>query len=474
MHKSTCHYTFREITDEKTLLEAFRMRYATYITNPALRNLVQENNTGVEMDGYDAYSLHYGIFAKSTWRQAEKLVGYIRVIWHREAPERKTLVQQVCELLGQDLPEKPDRLYAASKFSQNQMEKIPLDDPNQSICEPSRLILLPAYRTAGLAQFALECAMSVICARSEMAVGVIYCRRYHRVFYQRNGFDWLAEEESSDLPTNPWNLMTISAAGVAKQLPDLPARIAHWRLKGCYAHTSGSKDWKALPYFPELLRNWARKVSQIKNLRQVIIYLLGGYIIPLAAKPVLILHYKILLLMTACTVMMVWANPPIKLKEMPAAQSADRGTAELIFLLGYVAAVAPVLEWAYFKNDQGWTPWTTVGLLLIVGGLWFRIWSLKVLGRYFTGKVQQVQGHQLVTRGPYKVIRHPSYLGSMVAISGCAVLVEAWVGCAVATWCMAVAYRLRINTEENLLLSVFGDDYRAYQKHSWRMLPGIW
>ena len=166
----------------------------------------------------------------------------------------------------------------------------------------------------------------------------------------------------------------------------------------------------------------------MKNFKVMLLYLLAGYILPLLPNPELIIHYKILMLMVSCIVMMLWANPPLILSEGRQKKSSDKGTLMLIFVLGFVALLAPILEWAYFKTDTGWTLWTSVGLLLTVGGLSFRIWSLRVLGKYFTGVVQQVEGHQLVTSGPYQWLRHPSYLGSWVAFLGCAVFLEAWVG----------------------------------------------
>ena len=176
----------------------------------------------------------------------------------------------------------------------------------------------------------------------------------------------------------------------------------------------------------------------------LICYLIAGYILPLLPKMELIGHYKILLLMIACVVMIVWANPPIQLSEGQKKKVSDKGTMLLIFVLGYIALIAPIIEWAYFKIDNGWTIWTNIGVILIIGCLTYRIWSLQILGKYFTGVVQQLDGHQLVTKGPYKYLRHPSYTGSMGAFLGCAVLLEAWIGLLVAAIAMSIAYYLSL------------------------------
>jgi protein-S-isoprenylcysteine O-methyltransferase Ste14 len=212
----------------------------------------------------------------------------------------------------------------------------------------------------------------------------------------------------------------------------------------------------------------------MKNFKVLLLYVFIGYVLPLLPKPELLLHYKILMHLALCVVMLLWANPPLVLSEGRQKQASDKGTLLLIFVLGFVAMLAPIIEWAYFKTDTGWTVWTSIGLLLTVGGLSFRIWSLRVLGKYFTGVVQQVEGHQLVTSGPYQWLRHPSYLGSWVAFLGCAVFLEAWLGLIITFLAMGTAYFFRISAEETTLENIFGAAYRQYRLRTWRLVPFVW
>ena len=142
--------------------------------------------------------------------------------------------------------------------------------------------------------------------------------------------------------------------------------------------------------------------------------------------------------------------------------------------MGYLALVAPVLEWGYFLVDSGLTFWTLLGTILIITGLRYRIYAIQTLGRHFTGVVKQVDEHQLVSHGPYRLIRHPSYLGSLITFVGCAVLLEAWLGLVICLVAMMVAYFFRIAAEERLLVSIFGDQYTEYQTRTWRLLPFVW
>jgi protein-S-isoprenylcysteine O-methyltransferase Ste14 len=144
----------------------------------------------------------------------------------------------------------------------------------------------------------------------------------------------------------------------------------------------------------------------------------------------------------------------------------------LILGCGLVGYIVPVVEWAYFGNPNGdSSKWVSVGAALVVAGLAFRIWSIRMLGRQFTATVQLVEGHQLITAGPYAIVRHPSYLGAFTAIAGAAVLLEAPIGLLTAVVLMAIAYRLRIRVEERLLSRTFGQAYESYKDRVPALIP---
>jgi protein-S-isoprenylcysteine O-methyltransferase len=212
----------------------------------------------------------------------------------------------------------------------------------------------------------------------------------------------------------------------------------------------------------------------MKNLHLTIFYLIIVFALPLIAHVDLLFHYKTLVLMLVSCIMLLWANPVLSNREGKTNARSDKGTLMLIFICGYISIAAPVVEWAYFKTDTGWTAWTTIGFILTFGGLAFRIWSLRVLGRFFTGTVQQVEGHQLVTSRPYQWLRHPSYTGSMIAFLGCAVFLEAWVGLAIAFLSMSIAYFFRIRAEEMTLTAIFGTAYQRYREQTWGLMPFVW
>jgi protein-S-isoprenylcysteine O-methyltransferase Ste14 len=111
-------------------------------------------------------------------------------------------------------------------------------------------------------------------------------------------------------------------------------------------------------------------------------------------------------------------------------------------------------------------------VLLAVGGV-LRIWPMFMLGRRFSGLVAIQPGHELVTRGPYRYVRHPSYLGALLGLVGWVLLFRSGVG----LLAVVLGVRLlvtRIESEEALLGSQFGSAYEAYRRRTWRLLPGIY
>ena len=110
--------------------------------------------------------------------------------------------------------------------------------------------------------------------------------------------------------------------------------------------------------------------------------------------------------------------------------------------------------------------------LFAVGGV-LRIWPMFVLGKRFSGLVAIQPGHELVTRGPYRYVRHPSYLGMMVGLAGWALVFRSVVGlAAVALGLLVLA--ARIEAEEALLASQFGEAYAEYRRRTWRLVPGVY
>lgn len=212
----------------------------------------------------------------------------------------------------------------------------------------------------------------------------------------------------------------------------------------------------------------------MKKITFTLVAILLYQIIPMLWAPPLLLHWKMLALIGAAATLWL-SQPAIRQQETEPHRNADQHTVWLILAMAGLSTIIPEIEWAYFRNDHTGDPsWNLIGLFLMVGGIGYRIWAIQTLGKHFTAMVQTADTQSLITSGPYRKLRHPSYLGAFVAIVGCAVLLQAWVGVFIAASAMLVAYIQRINAEERALAAHFGSAYLDYRANTWRMFPGVW
>src|SRR5262252_5279643 len=154
----------------------------------------------------------------------------------------------------------------------------------------------------------------------------------------------------------------------------------------------------------------------------------------------------------------------------------DRGNRWVIavfVIIGFLNAYLP----AYTDRKELWTidgdtvRWLGVALFAAGGAL--RIWPVFVLGHRFSGLVAIQPGHTLVTSGLYGVIRHPSYLGLLINSLGWALAFRSMVG-VLLTGLTIPPLIARIQAEERLLRTQFGDEYDAYRSRTSRLIPGIY
>jgi protein-S-isoprenylcysteine O-methyltransferase Ste14 len=114
-----------------------------------------------------------------------------------------------------------------------------------------------------------------------------------------------------------------------------------------------------------------------------------------------------------------------------------------------------------------------IGFLLYTAGGVLRLAPVFVLGRRFSGLVAIQPEHHLVTSGLYGVIRHPSYLGLIIAVLGWGLAFRSGVGVIIAPL-MLVVLIARIEAEERLLSETFGANYKAYRARTWRLVPYVY
>lgn len=168
------------------------------------------------------------------------------------------------------------------------------------------------------------------------------------------------------------------------------------------------------------------------------------------------------------------------LRRGAAAQSLTAGKADrtttiqlagayvLTLLTSLIAVSSPV------GRLPRWRVVETTGLITMIAGLLLKAWAMRTLGRFYT-RTLRVEADQWVVRsGPYRLIRHPGYLGALLVWIGFGLALASGLLTAVAAVSLGFAYRRRIVIEEALLSEQLGDDYRTYCRHTWRLLPPVY
>ena len=154
----------------------------------------------------------------------------------------------------------------------------------------------------------------------------------------------------------------------------------------------------------------------------------------------------------------------------------DRSTLGIIWLVIAVSIMAGVFVAQNFRAaalPHG-RMFANAGVVLFVAGLILRWWAIITLGRFFTVDVTIEKDHQLVERGPFRIVRHPSYTGVLLAFVGLALSLRNWAALLVILIPIGAAFIHRMNVEEDALSRALGPRYAEYMKRTKRLVPSIY
>ncbi len=159
-----------------------------------------------------------------------------------------------------------------------------------------------------------------------------------------------------------------------------------------------------------------------------------------------------------------------------AAKPQDRGTGAQIIWSVYIVQVVAIGEATYFRYPRSvdWDAIALAALAVMGAGLALRTWAVMTLGPLFTMHIAIGSQHRLVREGPFRVVRHPSYLGALLLYTAATIFLHAWVALVAALLLLPLAFARRIHYEEQLLLAAFGPDYEHYRQQVQTLLPGLW
>ena len=150
-------------------------------------------------------------------------------------------------------------------------------------------------------------------------------------------------------------------------------------------------------------------------------------------------------------------------------RTRDYGTC-LLYAVGQAVVFLSAL--VYAPKTPSLTVPHILGLVIFVSGAAFRLWAIRTLGRYYSHIVREVEDHRIIQSGPYRLVRHPAYLGMIVANIGVVVFFFNTVTLALFLFLLTPAIILRIVVEERTLYRM--DGYEDYAERKNRLVPGVW
>jgi protein-S-isoprenylcysteine O-methyltransferase Ste14 len=130
---------------------------------------------------------------------------------------------------------------------------------------------------------------------------------------------------------------------------------------------------------------------------------------------------------------------------------------------------AGLLQW---PGSRVWP--VVVGIALIGAGVALRAWAIISLGRFFQYQIQVQAGHRVVSGGPYRYVRHPSYSGMALVLAGIAVASGDVLSLAAVALLGGAGLAVRIYAEERQLAHALGADYESFAAERKRLVPGVW
>jgi protein-S-isoprenylcysteine O-methyltransferase Ste14 len=152
----------------------------------------------------------------------------------------------------------------------------------------------------------------------------------------------------------------------------------------------------------------------------------------------------------------------------------------ILFTLRPIGIATMLGLFAYMVNPA-WMTWSTmpvpvwlrwIGVALGALGGSLLVWTLRSIGKNLTDTVVTRREHTLVTKGPYRWVRHPFYDAVALSVTANALVAANWFLLAGGILTLALIV-LRTGREEARLIARFGDSYREYMGRTGRFLPRV-
>jgi len=166
----------------------------------------------------------------------------------------------------------------------------------------------------------------------------------------------------------------------------------------------------------------------------------------------------------------------IKAAGTKTAQRSEASASGILRALAFLVVIVLLsttripLPWLYRQLWPSglWSFW--IGAAVAVAGLLFAVWARQHLASNWSSAVTIKQGHELITTGPYALVRHPIYTGILTGFLGTAIALSQVRG-VIGFVLMLVVLWLKLRMEEEWMRSQFGQTYATYSRQTAALVP---
>jgi protein-S-isoprenylcysteine O-methyltransferase Ste14 len=114
---------------------------------------------------------------------------------------------------------------------------------------------------------------------------------------------------------------------------------------------------------------------------------------------------------------------------------------------------------------------TVLAMALAISSVWLVSAAVRALGKQWSLAARVLEGHRLITEGPYNVVRNPIYTGMFGMLLATGLAFSHWLGLLIAILVFAIGTAIRVHSEEKLLRETFGEEFESYARKVPAVVP---
>jgi protein-S-isoprenylcysteine O-methyltransferase Ste14 len=166
-------------------------------------------------------------------------------------------------------------------------------------------------------------------------------------------------------------------------------------------------------------------------------------------------------------------------KKRPGVQEAKRAPVSSLGILlqsvgfMFVWLIGRMQWWPFPPSFVGELVLAVVAILLAIASCLFCLLAVRTLGKQWTYRARVIEGHELITAGPYSVVRNPIYLGMFGMLLATGLVYSRWWNFLGAVVFFLIGNQIRIRAEEKLLRETFGSQFDDYARRVPAFLPRV-